>query len=290
VSTFKEVLPCDRKALIYLITNVKTGKSYIGKTLTTLNSRWRAHVRCAKFQQNNMLIARSIGQHGEEYFERSILEECTEKNYSEKETYWIKLLKTHVSEGGYNLTYGGDGGLTGYKFSDESKNLIRIKAIGRKHTEETKLKMRISAKSRTVSAETIALRASVNRGKKRSKEQIERIKAGQIAANYKHSLQAKIKISIASKNRITSEETKEKLRKSSTGKKHTSEAKKRISTARSKAVFQMTLDGNFIEMFSSIRKASIMTKIGYCTIQRSIYAQRPGRGFCWKFVESSENI
>jgi group I intron endonuclease len=126
-----------------------------------------------------MLVCRAIKKHGEQVFERSVLEECDETNLGAREQHWIHELHTHVSEGGYNLTFGGDGGLPGYRFSDESREKIRQKALGRKHTEETKAKMREAAKRRVVTLDAIEKRAASNRGKKRTPEQRANLSAGQ---------------------------------------------------------------------------------------------------------------
>jgi group I intron endonuclease len=165
--------------LVYLITNTLDGKRYVGRTYTTLANRWRAHLRCAETGETKMLVARAIGKHGHENFTCEVLEETGWDNAEEREKHWVKELRTHVSQGGYNLTFGGDGGLPGYTFSEESKDKIRQKAIGRKHSEATKTKMKAAAQKRVVTQETIDKRAAGNRGTKRTPEQKARMAAAQ---------------------------------------------------------------------------------------------------------------
>ena len=93
-------------------------------------------------------------------------------------------------------------------------------------------------------------------------------------AGFKHTDEAKEKISIASKNRVRSEETRQKHRDAVLGKKHTEEAKKRMSAAQmghyvseeTKAakripINQMDLYGNFIKTWRCAKDVSI--ELGY---------------------------
>jgi group I intron endonuclease len=128
-----------------------------------------------------MLVCRAIKKHGPDAFECRAIEECDESSLGDREMHWIRELGTHVSQGGYNLTLGGDGGLSGYVFSDESREKIRQKALGRKHTPETIEKLRVAKRGRKQRPEVVAARAEKLRGQKRSEEQKARMKAGQRA-------------------------------------------------------------------------------------------------------------
>jgi hypothetical protein len=61
------------------------------------------------------------------------------------ERYWIQYIgRRNIHKGSLcNLSNGGEGN-QGYKTSEETKELLRKANIGKKHTEETKFKMRIS--------------------------------------------------------------------------------------------------------------------------------------------------
>jgi len=180
---------------IYLIQNKVNDKCYVGRTVRSLAVRLASHVKAATRNETNMLIVKAIQKHGDKSFEISMLEEC------ERETFWIKELKTHVSMGGYNLTLGGDGGIPGYKFSDE---------------------------------------------------------------------------------------TKEKLRLTSTGKTHTQDVKDKISKSRSKSVLQYDLNGELVASYHSLKEACITTKINMTAIQRSLYNGQPKHGFSWKYNLNEE--
>lgn len=85
-------------------------------------------------------------KYGEENFTLEIIDFAdTYEELKEKEKYWIKQYDSMNREKGYNLTEGGDGTF-GRMHSEETKDKIRQKAIGRKASEETKKKMSDSQK------------------------------------------------------------------------------------------------------------------------------------------------
>lgn len=134
-------------AIVYLLHNTVNDKLYVGKTVRTLDERWNGHVSCARRNDNDMLICRAIKKHGVNVFDRRVLEICDESIVSEQEKFWIAELKTHVSQGGYNLTLGGEG-TSGYKFSDAGRAKLRALGLGRKHSPETRVRLCASAQRR----------------------------------------------------------------------------------------------------------------------------------------------
>jgi group I intron endonuclease len=166
-------------AIIYLLRNTENGKRYVGKTRRPLEVRWRGHLASARRGDTRMLISRALTAHGAIAFERQVLEECADDVLETREIHWIRELHSHVSEGGYNLTFGGDGGLPGYSFSAESREKIRQKALGRKLSPEARAKISATHKGRPKSTEEIANRAAACRGKKRTPEQRANLSAGQ---------------------------------------------------------------------------------------------------------------
>ena len=75
---------------IYLITNKINGSIYVGKTVDTIQSRWRDHVSSANTNADNYYIHNAIKKYGEENFQIELLEECENSLLSEREKYWIK--------------------------------------------------------------------------------------------------------------------------------------------------------------------------------------------------------
>jgi len=96
-------------AYIYKITNVATGKIYVGQTTQTLTERYERHVTKSKSLET--YICRAIRKYGAESFNIEALEEVESYQLNERERYWIKALNSQAPNG-YNMTEGGEGGDT----------------------------------------------------------------------------------------------------------------------------------------------------------------------------------
>lgn len=155
--------------VIYKITNLINNKIYIGKNETKNDS----------YYGSGLLIKRAIKKYGKENFNKEILEECSSKEeLNEREKFWINELNSNDILIGYNITTGGDGGLTSskehlsekikdkwkdnsyvdkqmesrkkreyrqkgeYKHSDETKEKLRNSHTGKVATEEHKENIR----------------------------------------------------------------------------------------------------------------------------------------------------
>lgn len=93
---------------IYKITNKINNKVYIGKTIKTVESRWKQHcLDCKKERNSNRPLYRAMRKYGIENFNIEPIEECSKEVLSEREMYWIKHFDTYKN--GYNATTGGDG-------------------------------------------------------------------------------------------------------------------------------------------------------------------------------------
>jgi group I intron endonuclease len=94
---------------IYAITNLITGKMYIGQTVRSLAVRWSVHRQCARHGEQSALC-RAIRKYGEENFLIEPICSCPVDLLYERERYFIAAWDTGVDHGrGYNLTAGGDG-------------------------------------------------------------------------------------------------------------------------------------------------------------------------------------
>lgn len=96
---------------IYKATNKVNGKAYIGQTNFTLDKRRREHERAAKRRPNTYFL-KALNKYGFNSFEWEILEAGIDDHdrLNEAEKKNIAIHKT-VKPGGYNLTYGGEGGV-----------------------------------------------------------------------------------------------------------------------------------------------------------------------------------
>lgn len=93
---------------IYKITNCLNGKSYIGKTMLSIQERWKEHLHDAKtLRCEKRPLYAAINKYGKEHFIIEEIEECSDTILSEREKYWIEYYGTFKN--GYNATIGGDG-------------------------------------------------------------------------------------------------------------------------------------------------------------------------------------
>lgn len=131
---------------VYTIFNKINGKIYVGET-NDWKARWSKHISVAYSHKiKGYAIHAAIFKYGIESFEFSVLQELpTKQDVRNSEIYWIKYFQSKNRSFGYNLTYGGDGGL-GTIHTEETKSSISKSHIGMKHTEKSKAKMSISQK------------------------------------------------------------------------------------------------------------------------------------------------
>ena len=93
---------------IYKIENKINGKIYIGKTLKTIQERWKEH--CHDFKRERCEkrpLYSAMNKYGIENFFIEEIEQCEESVLSEREKYWIEYYSSFKY--GYNATTGGDG-------------------------------------------------------------------------------------------------------------------------------------------------------------------------------------
>ena len=95
-------------AYIYKITNIINNKCYIGKTLNTVQERWREH--CSDYKKRDeekRPLYSAMKKYGIENFKVEEVEQCSENIVNEREKYWIEYYGSFHN--GYNATLGGDG-------------------------------------------------------------------------------------------------------------------------------------------------------------------------------------
>ena len=121
---------------IYCIENLINGKKYIGQGLD-------AKKRMSFYHRNSHALRRAIDKYGEENFKRYILVYCEEWELHRLEIEIIKLYHSHVSDNGYNISFGGSAPMRGRKHSEESIAKIRENSVnaGKPLSEETRKKI-----------------------------------------------------------------------------------------------------------------------------------------------------
>ena len=131
------------KVYIYKITNMINGKIYVGKHID------KSEIGFDDYMGSGIMIIKAQKKYGIDKFKKEILEECSLDELDNKEIYWIQKLNSSNREIGYNIASGGEGGdtLSNNPNLDNIKKKMRAssKHIGRKCSEQTKQKIREKA-------------------------------------------------------------------------------------------------------------------------------------------------
>ena len=192
-----------RQGVIYRATNLINGKCYIGKTICKLTKRKREHIyssrhlkekkECLDIKNDDVYFHRAINKYDIENFKWEIIFECDDELIlGIMETMKIIVNHSHVSENGYNLTWGNDG-TYGYNHTEETKKKIsnklfefyltekgkelRLKIKGHSVSEEGRQKISEVHKDKIVSEEIRKKLSEAKKGHSVSKAQIQKHKA-----------------------------------------------------------------------------------------------------------------
>jgi group I intron endonuclease len=164
---------------IYIITNIITSKQYVGLT-KNLESRWKQH---RKMNGSAKYLHASIKKHGiESFLFTHIADAFTLESAQTIERVLISERNTKFPHG-YNLTDGGEG-IIGFVFSEESKQKMRNSAKGQTRSKESNEKRRIAM-----------LGNKHGLGKKHTEEH--KMKIGIASTGKKHTEEAKAKMKAA---------------------------------------------------------------------------------------------
>lgn len=246
--------------IVYLITNKINGKQYVGQTTRSLSDRWKFH--CSS-SSGCLAIKSAIIKYGKENFDvEAIFNACTEEELNEKEIEFISKFNT-ISPNGYNLKTGGNRPI----YSQESRKKM---SLSRKAYRQSKESNKKGAIARTGSKNWAF-------GKKFTEEHRKNLsearKGNRSHLGHKHSDETKLKISLSHlgkipwnkgltkedprvarmirsgeksfwygktgsrKGTVCSKETREKISRSTTGRKYTAEERE----ARSKTYKRTTI-------------------------------------------------
>jgi NUMOD3 motif len=200
---------------IYLTTNNITKQQYVGDRTSYVNPE-----KDNRYLGSGVEIKKALNEYRRINFSKIILEQFkTRQEAGEKQGYYIRLYKTHISQGGYNIQWDGGNCYGERTHSKETKEKITKFLTGRKQSNETKQKRSESLKGHVESEETRKKIGLKNKGKKRSKETIKKL-----SDSHKGKTPWM-------KGKHHTEKSKEKSRQSHIGKKDTDETKKRKKIA-----------------------------------------------------------
>lgn len=91
---------------IYIIKNTVNSKVYIGQTRTSIDQRWKEHLRHAQY--GDQVINKAMKKYGIDKFYIETLEICDISILDEREMYYIDLYDSTDKSKGYNVSIGGN--------------------------------------------------------------------------------------------------------------------------------------------------------------------------------------
>lgn len=252
-----------------------SGKRYIGITCQKPKKRWSGGLGSSYIK--NEYFCNAIKKYGWDAFKHQILfENFTKEQAEQKEIELIAHYQSNNRLYGYNIDSGGN---HQGKMSDETKKKISElqrgeKSVwyGRRHTEETKEKLRIASTGRIKSEETRRKISEVLRRTDRS---------GINSASYGKpcSAETKLKLSNANKGKHASLETRKILSEMRTGTKHYN----------AKPIYQYDLQGNLLKRWDYM--SQLTKEFGYATANLSKVCKgerKTAYGYKWAYAEGIE--
>lgn len=113
-----------KRAGIYVIERIETDQKYVGQGWDVKHRMWQGHKGC-------LLIYRAIRKYSNNEFKRRVVLYCEEFEMDYYEIKLIKIFRSSVEDGGYNVLPGGKSGKKGRKLSPETIEKIRQSLLGR---------------------------------------------------------------------------------------------------------------------------------------------------------------
>jgi group I intron endonuclease len=181
-SKAKKPLDPPRVFRVYLVTNEKNGKRYVGITSRSVRARWMDHKsRGRASRRYNRPLYNAIAKYGSQAFSvRTIAATISWQRACKSEEECIHEYGTLAPQG-YNLTLGGEGNLgrvvtasqreairqaaTGRKVSVETRKLLSAMRKGKPKSSQHAAKLAALCRVRNVSAEHRARLSSMRKGK-----------------------------------------------------------------------------------------------------------------------------
>lgn len=152
------------KSGIYLITNVKNSKKYIGKDINLPSRKYRHWHKLKNGSHNNPHLQASYNRHGKESFHYMILERCLPEDMVKREKYWIDYYDTKNPDKGYNMN-DPEVGRLGMKLTPEHKAKISASMKGKVRSVDYRANISAAHLGKKCPPETIAKISIAKKGK-----------------------------------------------------------------------------------------------------------------------------
>lgn len=285
--------------IIYKTTNNINGKIYIGQDRNNNPS----------YYGSGKKILSAIKKYGKENFTKEVLEECVNEHHlNEREIFWISYYNSRDRRIGYNISEGGKEGdrKIGHDIAKSGIYNYWVEKYGKEEADKRKeLKIQKIIKHNQEIGTPLTKKGRYTLWiEKYGKEiadqkliawkfKISEYQQYKLENGWKHSDEAKEKISKSSKGRKLSEETKNKMRKPKPEgfSEKLSKTKKGIKPNKPsllrKPVEQYDLFGNFIKSWESITEAINDTKILNIGNVCKGKAETAG-GYKWKYKNKTK--
>jgi hypothetical protein len=225
--------------VVYLVTNVVSGKHYVGLTTIPLRERWLNHLSKSR-KGSRTHFHNALRKYGPKSFTVTPLVSIltTGQQLKEQEKFWIRLFNATDHQYGYNETLGGDGTL-GHSPSIETR-LKRSEALkGNQHTKGRKLSVEhrqklsdvrkgVPCRAATRRKISEALKGNKNwEGKSHSVESRRKMSLAKLGK--RHSIEHRRRVSEVQRGKVLSVEHRRKIGAAHKGMVRSAEARRNIS-------------------------------------------------------------
>lgn len=216
---------------IYAIVNTVSGKRYIGQT-ANIKKRRREHMGgIMRGNHNSRVIRRAVAKYGPQAFVFTLVELCAIEALNEREQFWL----SHYGKPNLYNQSMLSGPPRGWKMPDEARQKLIERNRTRVFTQEMRKNMSDAQKGKKLPQWHIDILRNLHTGRKQSAEQIRKSAEGRRGGKRSDETRAKLReAGRRQKGRPghpCSEEVKQKLREHNLGKRHTPEAKLKMSLA-----------------------------------------------------------
>jgi group I intron endonuclease len=169
----------------YIITNLITGQQYVGDRSCFSEPDQDIYLGSGKD------LKKAQKEYGKRKFKKEILEFfSTRQEAGNKQGFYIKLYKTHVSQGGYNIHWDGGTRNGERHHSKESNEKNRNSHLGKKESEETKYKKHLArlGEKNPMYGKRYQIQKAIDKAKQNAGKKIEEIFGEEKAKNIKEKM------------------------------------------------------------------------------------------------------
>jgi group I intron endonuclease len=263
---------------IYKITNIVSGKIYIGETkMADPNNRWKQHISSLTRNKGGCpALKDAMRSYGVDNFKFDIIIICFDEDRLMFEREYIKRYNSIVPNG-YNILEGGQmgGGFKGKKHSPETiKKIKETLTLFNQNNPEEKAKSLAKLKE---SMKNVDIGACMRASEKFNKAVVDGKIGG--CAHKTPSLTVKTKIS---------ESLKLYFGKNSSDKINIEKHRTAMANATGKTIQRCDKDGNILETYSSIGEAARNVGVGKSALQRVLKGEAyfTCRGWHWRVASA----